>query len=399
MPVFVENPAEFSKQRLRSELISHNVALPPPGSDKHVYLEVYMKHVANKNTADFSSDEEEEVRNGDGNSGEDSDKDSDMVDLSSLTDDQLKRKLLQYGVKAGPIVGSDSTTRALYERKLHRMMTQHSQHSVSNKKDAGKYSDSEEEEEEEEEDSGSEQLGPESVSHTDRSVTHSTVGMNDQSKETFYPQCFVPPVRQGKNQERSLESTQSSLLSFSITQLVEEGSIENRLSPESKSAENERSCSQTPAASRAQRQRNKSTTNPSLHLTPECSPLLKQTTTIKPAVETVTDVLMEMFPDTATTPTGITATKRRSIKGAAGRPVQFKYPETPLSPATLEKLDIQQRLVPLWVQVVVFLLVVAFLYFIYMLTEEPPENPFSVGLRSQEASSDDLSLVSQDTRT
>lgn len=67
MPVFVENPAEFSKQRLRSELISHNVALPPPGSDKHVYLEVYMKHVANKNTADFSSDEEEEVRNGDGN--------------------------------------------------------------------------------------------------------------------------------------------------------------------------------------------------------------------------------------------------------------------------------------------------------------------------------------------
>lgn len=31
--------------------------------------------------------------------------DSDMVDLSLLTDDQLKCKLLQYGVKAGPIVG------------------------------------------------------------------------------------------------------------------------------------------------------------------------------------------------------------------------------------------------------------------------------------------------------
>lgn len=29
----------------------------------------------------------------------------DMVDLGSLTDDQLKAKLLQYGVKAGPIVG------------------------------------------------------------------------------------------------------------------------------------------------------------------------------------------------------------------------------------------------------------------------------------------------------
>lgn len=30
---------------------------------------------------------------------------AEMVDLGLLTDDQLKAKLLQYGVKAGPIVG------------------------------------------------------------------------------------------------------------------------------------------------------------------------------------------------------------------------------------------------------------------------------------------------------
>ncbi|XP_047662985.1 LEM domain-containing protein 1 isoform X3 [Tachysurus fulvidraco] len=310
-----------------------------------------------------------------------------MVDLSSLTDDQLKRKLLQYGVKAGPIV---ATTRALYERKLHRLMTQHS---FNSKADAGKYSESEEEE------SGSERCEPESVSHTGLSVTPSTVGMNYHSKETFYPQCFVPPVRQGKNQESSLESSQSSFLSFSITQLVEE--IENRLSPLSKSAENGRSCSPTPVACKAQRRLDNSTTNASLYLTPEYSPFQKQTTSINPAIETVTDVLMEMFPDTAITPTGIAATKRRSIKGAAGRPVRFKYPDTPLSPVTLEKLEIQQRLVPLWVQIAVFLLVVAFLYFIYILVEEPLENPFSALLQglSQEASSDDLALVSQDTHT
>ncbi|MCI4387453.1 hypothetical protein PGIGA_G00074390 [Pangasianodon gigas] len=282
MPVFVENPAQFSKQRLKSELISHSVDLPPADSAKQLYLEVYMKHVGNKNSADFSSDEEEQVQ--DGNEEEERGEDSDMVDLSSLTDDQLKCKLLQYGVKAGPIVAS---TRALYERKLHRMMTQHSKHSVNNKDDAGKYSDSEEEE------SGSEQLGPESVSHTDPSVT--------------------------------------------------------------------------------------------------------------PSTEAVTDVLMEMFPDTALTPTGITATKRRSIKGAAGRPVQFKYPETPLSPATLERREIQQRLVPLWVQIAVFLLVAALLYFIYISMEEPLENPFGALLNglSQEPSSDDLALVpnSQDTHT
>ncbi|XP_047016375.1 LEM domain-containing protein 1 isoform X3 [Ictalurus punctatus] len=259
------------------------------------------------------------------------------------------------------------------------MMTQCSQHSVNNKDD-GKYSDSEEEEEEEEEEeSGSEQPGPESVSHTDLGATRSA----------------------DKNLEESLDSLQSSSLSFSITQLVEE--IENRLNPQSKSAETKGSCSQTPVASRAQLQLKGSTPNMSFYLTPECSPLQKQTTTIKPAIEAMTDVLMEMFPDTVVTPTGITATKRRSIKGAAGRPVQFKYPETPLSPASLERREIRQHLVSLWVQVVVFFLVAALLYFIYVSMEEPLENPFSVLLNgpSHEPSSDDLALVpnSQDTQT
>lgn len=94
--------------------------------------------------------------------------------------------------------------------------------------------------------------------------------------------------------------------------------------------------------------------------------------------EPVTDVLSEMFPDTARTPTGIYATKRRPIKGAAGRPVQFKYPEMPLlSPTSLERQEIQQRLVPLWVQIVVFLLVVCMLYLIYASMEEPLSNTFT----------------------
>ncbi|XP_046725040.1 LEM domain-containing protein 1 isoform X2 [Silurus meridionalis] len=393
MPVFVENPSRFSKQRLKSELVSHGVELAPSEREKQAYLQVYMQHVANK-SADFSSDEEEQGQNG--HEEEKGGEDSDMVDLCSLTDNQLKHKLLRYGVKAGPIVAS---TRALYEKKLYRMMTQHLQNSVNSKDDAGKYSDSEEEKGEEEE-SGSELLGPESVSITDQSLNPSTVGLKYQSNETFYPQCFAPPMRQGKNQEGSLESLQSRSLSFSITQLVEE--IENRLSPQSKSAETERSYSQTPLASRAQ-WFNRSPVNESLYLTPECLPLQKQPTTIEPAIESVTDVLMEMFPDTAMTPTGITATKRRSIKGAAGRPVQFKYPDTPLSPATLERQEIQQRLVPLWVQIVVFFLVVALLYVMYISMEEPLENPFSTLLSSlsQEPSSDDLALVpnSQDTHT
>lgn len=62
MPVFVENPAQFSKQRLKSELTSRSVKLPAAQSEKRVYLEVYTKHAGTENTADFSSDEEEQVR-------------------------------------------------------------------------------------------------------------------------------------------------------------------------------------------------------------------------------------------------------------------------------------------------------------------------------------------------
>lgn len=192
---------------------------------------------------------------------------SDMVDLHQLTDDQLKAMLLQYGVKAGPIV---ATTRALYEKKLHRLMegpAQTSQHSVNGTAWTTQYSDSEEDIE----------------------------GDEDKESET----------------EQHLSKT----------------------------------ASQT------------------------------ETSTSR---DSATDVLTELFPDTAKTPTGIYATKRRPIKGAAGRPVQFKYPEMSLlSPTTLERQEIQQRLVPLWVQILVFLLVACLLYIIYLSMEEPPSNPFT----------------------
>ncbi|KAL6482769.1 hypothetical protein MHYP_G00076410 [Metynnis hypsauchen] len=295
MPVFVEDPTQFSKLRLKSVLISHNVELPPGENKKEVYVDLYMKHVWNKSNADFSSDDDEDPAQS-GTEEEEKSEEADMVDLSSLTDDQLKSQLLHYGVKAGPIVGS---TRALYERKLQRLMAHSSQFKVNGASDAAKYSDSEEDEGEEEEDeedvwSGSEQLGPESVSRTETSATARTVGLYSQSKDLFYPQCFSPTMSQ----------------------------------------------------------------------------------------EPVTDILTELFPDTVTTPTGITATKRRSIKGAAGRPVQFKYLEAPLSPASLERREIQQRLVPLWVQIVVFLLLAALLYLIYVSMEDPLENPFSALLDS-----------------
>nr|XP_055044050.1 LEM domain-containing protein 1 isoform X5 [Misgurnus anguillicaudatus] len=323
MPAFIEDPAQFSVERLKSELIANNVELPPADSKKRVYLELYLTSVKT-NSPDFSSDEEDDGLVGDVENEEV----SDMVDLHQLTDDQLKAMLLQYGVKAGPIV---ATTRALYEKKLHRLMegpAQTSQHSVNGTAWTTQYSDSEEDIE----------------------------GDEDKESET----------------EQHLSKTASQTETSTSR-------IENRFSPQSKQTEIERRSGQRSdyvangKTSQDFMRLNKDTmTGRSLCL---MSPPSHQKQTV---TDSATDVLTELFPDTAKTPTGIYATKRRPIKGAAGRPVQFKYPEMPLlSPTTLERQEIQQRLVPLWVQILVFLLVACLLYIIYLSMEEPPSNPFT----------------------
>lgn len=58
---FEEDPAYFSKSRLKSDLVAHNVALPPAASKKEIYVELHLKHIDPRNAADFSSDEEDLV--------------------------------------------------------------------------------------------------------------------------------------------------------------------------------------------------------------------------------------------------------------------------------------------------------------------------------------------------
>lgn len=64
------------------------------------------------------------------------------------------------------------------------------------------------------------------------------------------------------------------------------------------------------------------------------------------------------------------ATRRRPIKGAAGRPVQFVYPDTPISPTTLERREMTRRLVPIHIQILVFLVNVVLLYLIYVFVDD-----------------------------
>ncbi|KAK5613159.1 hypothetical protein CRENBAI_000495 [Crenichthys baileyi] len=260
MPL-VEDPAYLSKARLKSDLVAHNVELPPAASKKEIYVELHLKHIDQKNAADFSSDDEDQVLDvavGDA-------EDAKMPDPCALTDEGLKDLLLKYGVKAGPIVAS---TRAVYEKKLRKLLQSDRDEEFNEAENAVLYSDSDKEEEGKENEEGEEENASE--------------GEQEKAAEAFE-----------LNQQH--------------------------------------------------------------HNHPQ---------------EPVKDILKDIFPDTKTTPTGIYATARRPIKGAAQRPIQYSYPNSPVSPTTLERREMERRLVPIYAQILVFFAVVCVLYFISVIVED-----------------------------
>ncbi|XP_019336478.1 thymopoietin isoform X7 [Alligator mississippiensis] len=108
------------------------------------------------------------------------------------------------------------------------------------------------------------------------------------------------------------------------------------------------------------------------------------------------DILKEMFPYEASTPTGISASCRRPIKGAASRPIEFsdfrveesfssKYvPKYGLSTdmkaekATTKK----ERSIPMWIKILLFVVVSVFLFLVYQTMETNQGNPFSKYLKN-----------------
>ncbi|KAM3673846.1 thymopoietin isoform 2-T2 [Ammospiza maritima maritima] len=106
------------------------------------------------------------------------------------------------------------------------------------------------------------------------------------------------------------------------------------------------------------------------------------------------DILKELFPDEVSTPTGISASCRRPIKGAASRPLEHsdfileesysKYAQkygtsTDTKP---EKPPIKkERPVALWIKVLLFVIVSVFMFLVYQSMETNQGNPFSKYLK------------------
>ncbi|XP_034066970.1 LEM domain-containing protein 1 isoform X2 [Gymnodraco acuticeps] len=349
MSLFMEDPAHFSKSRLKSELVAHNVVLPPVKSRKEIYVDLHLKHIAQKNAGDFSSDDEDQE-----NDLAAKEEDAEILVQSCLTDDDLKAVLLKHGVKAGPIVAS---TRALYENKLRRLQQSEGQGHVNGVEKGVLYSDSEEEEEQGEQEDG--ESGSEGAKEEIDELSNQA-----QQGSSQFPSGTHSAVSNGGS---SISPQQS----FSITEMVQE--MEKRKSLFS-CPNTERELNGSNVQEHWSRFNRPDTPivdtmkNQSPYYTPKESPYK-----MKPSQEPVKDTIKEMFLNMEASPTGICATRRRPIKGAAGRPVQYIYPD---SPTTIERREVERRLVPIHIQILVFFIVACLLYIIYVCVEENSFNPF-----------------------
>ncbi|XP_077373844.1 thymopoietin b [Festucalex cinctus] len=132
MAEFLEDPSVLTKDKLKNELAANNVALPSGEHKKEVYVQLYLKNLTAQNNkssppADiFSSDDDEmptPVVSNKSRSGRKATKKTDKprfeVEVTELTDDDLRSHLAKYGVDVGPVVAS---SRKLYEKKLQKLL-------------------------------------------------------------------------------------------------------------------------------------------------------------------------------------------------------------------------------------------------------------------------------------
>ncbi|XP_039604435.1 lamina-associated polypeptide 2, isoforms beta/delta/epsilon/gamma-like isoform X6 [Polypterus senegalus] len=328
-------------------------------------------------------------------------KNSKMMDICQMNDEELKAKLLEHGVIPGPIVAS---TRLVYEKKLLKLISQKSE-SSSFKNNAtvieDQYSDSEEDEEEMES-----TMVQKKMKKTAKAIgnhTHVLTENNVKNADVYFLQCFAPcpsmiepdcdmatyqepnsPVNisvcdmsagrpmitgfGGSKGSPLLESNTSGLMNLSRLEHISLSEASTVLRKNESIAEKRR---RSTDSFKAQIMSDKSTmTYRTPTNTPQAS-LFKRKNKINND-DKKEDILAELFPNEPRTPTGISATRRKPIKGAAGRPIQFKYNLTEkaqLSSRVESTPATPRQLVPVVIQIVVFLLVVCFLFLIYQAME------------------------------
>ncbi|PNI65291.1 TMPO isoform 3 [Pan troglodytes] len=403
MPEFLEDPSVLTKDKLKSELVANNVTLPAGEQRKDVYVQLYLQHLTARNRPplpagtnskgppDFSSDEEREPtpvlgsgaaaagrsraavgRKATKKTDKPRQEDKDDLDVTELTNEDLLDQLVKYGVNPGPIVG---TTRKLYEKKLLKLREQGTESRSSTplptisssaentrqngSNDSDRYSDNEED---------------------------SKIELKLEKREPLKGRAKTPvTLKQRRVEHNQVETSEhfriegpviseSTPIAETIMASSNESLVVNRVTGNFKHA------------------------SPILPITefsdiPRRAPKKPLTRaevgekTEERRVER--DILKEMFPYEASTPTGISASCRRPIKGAAGRPLElsdFRMEESfsskyvpkyvPFADVKSEKTK-KGRSIPVWIKILLFVVVAVFLFLVYQAMETNQVNPFS----------------------
>ncbi|NWJ10296.1 LAP2B protein, partial [Crypturellus undulatus] len=430
MPEFLADPSVLTKERLKSELIANNVSLPGGEQRKDVYVQLYLQHLTARNAPaaaaqpDFSSDEEREptpnhffppiqkaTKKTDKRQPE-----KDNLDVTELSNEDLQEQLTKYGINPGPIV---ATTRKLYERKLSKLMelgpelksavplptvTSSAENTRQNgNNDSDQYSDNEEDPKtelrlEKREPLKAKTKAPVGVKQR-RVVEHNQTYSQDGVTETVWTSGSS---KSGPLQAFSRESTRVSRRTprkrvDAIAQLPVDDAVISESTPIAETVLT--SSNETLVVNRVSG--NFKHAAPTLSISefsdmPRRTPkkplmtteVLERTHTEEKQVER--DILKELFPYEVSTPTGISASCRRPIKGAASRPIEpsdFRMEESfsskyvpkygTATDIKAEKPPVKERSIPLWIKILLVVVVSLFLFSIYQSMETNQGNPFS----------------------
>ncbi|KFQ29335.1 Lamina-associated polypeptide 2, isoforms beta/delta/epsilon/gamma, partial [Mesitornis unicolor] len=340
----------------------------------------------------------------------------DDLDVTEMSNEDLQEQLMKYGQNPGPIV---ATTRKLYEKKLLKLMEQgpelkapeplpptsstaeNTRQNGSN--DSDQYSDNEEDLKteltlEKREPLKARSKAPVAVKQR-RVVEHNQTYSQDGVTETVWTsgssksgplQAFsrestrvsrrTPRKRVEATAQLPVDDaviTESTPIAETILTASNETLVVNRVPGNFKHAASTLSISELSDTPRR--------TPKKPLMTAE---VMERTHTEERRAER--DILKEMFPYEVSTPTGISASCRRPIKGAASRPIEhsdFTMDESfsKYLPKYVTSADVtsekpptkKERSVPLWIKVVLFVVVLVFLFLVYQSMETNQGNPFS----------------------
>nr|XP_033774561.1 LEM domain-containing protein 1 isoform X1 [Geotrypetes seraphini]XP_033774562.1 LEM domain-containing protein 1 isoform X1 [Geotrypetes seraphini] len=282
-----------------------------------------------------------------------------VLDVKSLTNSELKEQLLKRGVRPGPIL---PTTRTVYEKKLLQMLDQRPlvpQVKQNGTGDVDRYSDSEEE--------GLRLDNGTAVKSEAVTAPANTTSNFSHSKTSCYPGA-------GYSQTPPPSDTY-----FSLTKMVEQ--IEKRSSGYKRVPENSPQSPQSTKLDYLMNNTNSMTCRAPGN-TPKAS-VFNKYRKLQTSDSRKEDVLTEMLPPDTQPPLGLSATRRRPIKGAAGRPIQFKYDDIAAQAKLMEQVKVEvgkkampPRLLTVPLQIVLFAIVVFFIL-VFFTMESDSDNPFT----------------------